>query len=224
MGKRVSHSFLDPMLTMPLKRMYGALQIPRAIPPEGIVGFGHLLAIVAAFGFAFSTQYWWAAIIAGLGVAGNHVADVLDGTHARATGQCRNGGELLDHFVDPLSFSYYLIGLAISCDQIALGTIGVVIIYATAVLTSIKAKLIGEFELARFGPTEFKTLLVIYAVVLGALGLTTRTNVSVMAYYCLSALLVIGVVQLVVNLYIAVVDVNAKGGKPDTTEWQLDDE
>ncbi len=54
-------------------------------PPEGIVFVGHLCAVVGAIGFACATQWWWGGVLGALGVALNHTADVLDGTHARAT-------------------------------------------------------------------------------------------------------------------------------------------
>ena len=45
MGKRVSHSVLDPWISPPLKGLYRRLPIPSALPPEAIVGLGHLLAV-----------------------------------------------------------------------------------------------------------------------------------------------------------------------------------
>ena len=221
MGKRVSHSVLDPWLTLPIKKCYPLLPIPRALPPECIVLLGHLLAIAAAFGFAFSTEYWWGGLLIALGVAGNHIADVLDGTHARATNQCRNGGELLDHFVDPLSFSYYIVGLGVSCNRLDLGVAGVICIYATSVLTNIKAKMIGEFTLASFGPTEFKTMLVLYGICLIPIspGIATTVEVTDVAFWFLATLLAVGIIQLIAGLIFAVRDVNAHGAEPDTTEW-----
>ena len=222
MSKRISHSVLDPYLAVPVKRLYRWLPIPRAFPPEGIVITGHVLAITAAIGFAYSTKFWWGGILIALGVAGNHISDCIDGTHARSTNQCRNGGELLDHFLDPLSFSYWVVGMAVSIHRLDLGLAGVITLYATAVLTSIKAKLIGEFTLASFGPTEFKTLLVIYGLLLTVLkknlvpGLDTQTA----ALWWLVFLLGIGIVQLLVNLATAVRDVNRYGEPPDTNEWE----
>ena len=221
MSKRISHSVLDPWLTIPLKKLYRWLPIPRWFPPEGIVIAGHLFAITAAIGFAYSTTYWWGGLLVALGVAGNHISDCLDGTHARSTDQCRNGGELLDHFFDPLSFAYWIVGMAVSIDRLDLGLAGVICLYATAVLTSIKAKLIGEFTLNSFGPTEFKTLLVLYGLFLAA-GLKQLINVDVnlVAYWWFVALLGIGVLQLVIGLIFAVREVNAHGTAPDTTEWE----
>lgn len=220
-SQRISHSVLDPWLTLPLKSLYRWLPIPARFPPEGIVVAGHCLAVVAACGFAWSADRWWGGLVAAFGVAGNHIADCLDGTHARATNQCRNGGELLDHFFDPLSFSYWLAGIAVSCGRLDWGLAAVIGLYATAVLTNIKAKMIGEFTLARFGPTEFKTLLVVFAGLLsvthaaGSFPWEPRTIVFVF----LAGLVVFGVIQLAVQLIAAVRDVNRRGAAPDTDEW-----
>jgi archaetidylinositol phosphate synthase len=151
-SNRVSHSLLDPWLTGPLKRLYPRLSLPRSLPPEAIIGCGHAAAAAGALGFALACQHPWAGLAGAAGVALNHTCDVLDGTHARSTGQCRNGGELLDHFVDPLSFSYWAAGLAYAAQGYSswapwLGVVGVIAIYAMAVLTSIRAKMIGEFTL-----------------------------------------------------------------------------
>ncbi len=223
MTKRISHSLLDPVLTIPLKGLYRWLPIPRAFPPEGIVVAGHLLAVAAAFGFAYATTVWWGGVLLACGVAANHIADCLDGTHARATGQCRNGGELLDHFFDPLSFSYWLVGMAVSIQRLEWGLAAVIVLYATAVLTNIKAKMIGEFTLARFGPTEFKTLLVLYGVLLALITGQVITAVAArdVAYWFFAVLLGIGILQLAVNLLLAVRDVNARGAAPDTSEWDF---
>ena len=214
MSKRISHSLLDPFIGPPIKRLYPRLHIPRWFPPEGIIPVGHLSAIGGAVGFAFSTDARWGGVLAAAGVAGNHVADCLDGTHARSTGQCRNGGELLDHFTDPLSFAYWLVGMYVSIQRLDLALAAVIILFATAVLTNIKSKMIGEFTLATFGPTEFKSLLVLY-------GLAQAFTVSSqLAFWFLIALLVVGAVQLLTNLIGAVRQVNAHGAAPDTSEWE----
>jgi len=88
MSRRVSHSLLAPII-------------------------GHLSAIAGAVGFAFSTEAWWGGVVGCLGVIGNHTADCLDGTHTRSTGQCRNGGKLLDHVTDPL-----MVGVAMLIHQL----------------------------------------------------------------------------------------------------------
>src|SRR5262245_11454296 len=122
--RRVSHSYLDPVIGPRVKAIYPYLRIPPWFPPEGIIAVGHALAILGAVGFAYSTEYWWGGLLITLGALGNHFADCIDGTHARATGQCRNGGELLDHFTDPLSFSYWIVGWSISCAAWPLGVAG----------------------------------------------------------------------------------------------------
>lgn len=231
---RVSHSLLDPWLTGPVKLLYPRLPLPRSLPPEAIVGCGHAAAAAGALGFALAGQHCWAGLVGAAGVALNHVCDVLDGTHARATNQCRNGGELLDHFVDPLSFSYWAVGLAFAAQGYSawapwLGVAGVIAIYAMAVLTSIRAKMIGEFTLNRFGPTEFKTLLVLFGVLqdtLGSWGAANPVAASLLAAQCafwfVTALVIAGIVQLIVSLVKSIRDVNAAGAAPpDTTEWKL---
>ncbi len=232
MSQRVSHSLLDPWFTRPLKALYTRLPIPRSLPPEAIVGCGHAIAAAGAVGFALSSQFAWAGVLAAAGVALNHTCDVLDGTHARSTGQCRNGGELLDHFVDPLSFSYWAAGLAFSASVGGaphaawapwLGVAGVIVIYATAVLTSIRAKMIGEFTLNRFGPTEFKTLLVLLGLSQATLVCLDKTEAApLVAFWFVAALVAAGMVQLLVSLWQSVREVNVRGAAPaDTTEWQL---
>ena len=223
MTKRVSHSLLDPYLGPSIKRLYPILRIPRWYPPEGIIAVGHLLAIAAAFGFACSTRTWWGGLLAAAGVAGNHVADCLDGTHARSTGQCRNGGELLDHFTDPLSFAYWLVGIAVSIDRLEMGLAAVICLYATAVLTNIKAKMTGEFALGTFGSTEFKTLLVVYGLLLTAIvsGWIPDVHAEQIAVWFFVLLLIVGLVQLSVNLIRSVRDVNRHGAPPDTSDWEV---
>jgi len=226
MPKRISYSLLDPFLTQPIKSLYAWLRIPAWFPPEGIVLCGHLCAISGALGFACSTRWWWGGLLGALGVALNHIADVLDGTHARATGQCRNGGELLDHFVDPLSFSYWVAGLAYSADCLLLGIGGVIVIYATAVLTNIKAKMVGEFTLARFGPTEFKALLILLGIYLTATVMESppfQQSASGTVAGCLLAMFIAGLVQLKLSLWRTVREVNAKGQPADMTEWEIEE-
>ena len=79
--------------------------------------------------------------------------------------------------------------------------------------------MIDEFTLATFGPTEFKTLLVLFAAVLSALCLTRPELASQVALVGLGTLIVVGLVQLPVQLYRAVKEVNQSGSAPDTSEW-----
>ena len=223
MSRRVSHSLLDPFIAPLVPTLYRALPIPRRFPPEGLVILGHLIAIGGAVGFALSTRFWWGGLLAAIGVAGNHLCDMIDGTHARRTGQCRNGGELLDHFFDPLSFSFWMVGLGVAAARLDLSLAVVIAIYATAVMTSIRAKITGEFSLSRFGPTEFKSLLIILGIALAATSLADGATESVVIW-SLWALAVLGGLQLVVGLVQSVRDVNASSAPPDTSEWTRPDE
>lgn len=228
MPARISHSLLDPLIMPFVPGLYRSLRIPHRLPPEGIILIGHLLAVAGAVGLAFSTELWWAGLIAAAGILGNHLADMVDGTHARSTGQCRNGGELLDHFTDPLSFSYWMIGLGLSVAVstgrvylgLGLGIACVLCIYATAVLTNIKAKITGRFTLARFGPTEFKVLLAMYGVAMSIVGLSGGSGPDLATVF-LCALSSVGVIQLAVNLVQSVREVNGADAAPDDTQWVL---
>ncbi|MEZ5943269.1 MAG: CDP-alcohol phosphatidyltransferase family protein [Planctomycetaceae bacterium] len=216
---RVSHSLLDPYVTTPLKKHYSLLPIPKSFPPEGLIAVGHLMALLGGVGFAYSTTTWWGGLLAAVGVWGNHFADIFDGTHARATGQCRHGGELLDHFTDPLSFTYWIVGMSVAIDRIELGLIGVIVLYATALLTSIKAKITGKFELATFGPTEFKMMLVAWGIshsVMQYFYVDLLPTIAIVGY---SVLLIVGVIQLLSGLVLGVREVNACSVQVDQEEW-----
>ncbi len=223
MSARVSHSLLDPWIGPRLQAVYPRLHIPAWFPPEGIVLVGHLLAIFGGIGLAFSVTHWWGGVLGAVGILGNHLADCVDGTHARRTGQCRNGGELLDHFTDPLSFSYYLIGIGVACGRLDLAIVAIVLLFAIAVLTNIKAKLIGEFTLAKFGPTEFKTLLTLIGLVTALLHAVSVPQLTSLTFlqFAYSTLIIVGGVQLPLQLYRSVREVNEKGTAPDTSEWKL---
>ncbi len=222
MSKRVSHSLLDPYIGPPLAALYPHLHIPRWFPPEGLVAIGHLSAACGAIGLAMSTSYWWGGVLAAAGIVGNHLADCVDGKHARATGQCRNGGELLDHFTDPLSFTYWLVGLAVACGRLDVGLVAVIVLLAMAVLTNLRAKLTGQFTLAAFGPTEFKTLLVFFGLGLSAtvLSFATATTAATVCLIGLVTLTVVGLVLLPIQLVQSVREVNRCGAPADTSEWE----
>lgn len=219
MSARISHSILDPIVGPRLQSLYTHLHIPSWFPPEGIIAIGHAAAILGAIGFAFSTQTWWGGLLAAAGVIGNHTADCIDGTHARATGQCRNGGELLDHFTDPLSFAYWLVGIGLACGSLHLALIAVICLFALAVLTNIKAKLIGQFTLSRFGPTEFKTVLAILGLTLAVLAWLQPDLAQQTALITYGALILLGLIQLPIQLIQAVKEVNRSQVQADTSEW-----
>ncbi|MCA8959987.1 MAG: CDP-alcohol phosphatidyltransferase family protein [Planctomycetes bacterium] len=220
MSRRVSDSVLDPWIAPAVPHLYRALHLPRALPPEAIVIAGHIVALLGAVGFALSTSTRWGGFLAAAGVLGNHLCDMVDGTHARRTGQCRNGGELLDHFFDPLSFSAWMIGLGWACGRTELAIVGILFVYATAVLTNIRAKMTGEFRLSKVGPTEFKALLALFGTALGTLAFAAPDRAVFAATVGFTALCVAGAAQLVVGVVRSVRAVDRDGAKPDTSEWE----
>ena len=86
-----------------------------------------------------------------------------------------------------------------------------------------KAKIIGEFTLARFGPTEFKALLCLYGVAMAIVRCLDAQGKSsgVMATWFAGGLVALGVGQLIVNLVLAVRTVNRSSAPPDTSEWKM---
>lgn len=98
------------------------------------------------------------------------------------------------------------------------------VIYATSVLTNIRAKMTGEFTLARFGPTEFKTLLALFGLTQAALvggAAEDAMTPARAAWWFVAAMTAAGFVQLNLSLWRAVREVNAQGTTaPDTTEWE----
>ena len=158
MSKRVSHSLLDPFYSRLIPGIYGLLRIPRQFPPEGIVLAGHLLAAIGGLGFALAGKYTFAGLLVVLGVAGNHIADMVDGTHA----ETQASAEMVANFwiISLILFPFLLDDRDVRCRQDALrgDRVYSLCIYATAVLTNIRAKITGEFVLAKFGPTGVQDL------------------------------------------------------------------
>ena len=93
------------------------------------------------------------------------------------------------------------------------------VLFAIAVLTNIKAKLIGEFTLSRFGPTEFKTALTVFGITLAALTVFQTGIAQQTALIAYSGLILLGLIQLPIQLIRAVKEVNRSGVKADTSEW-----
>ena len=84
-----------------------------------------------------------------------------------------------------------------------------------------QSQMIGEFTLAQFGPTEFKTLLSIYGLALTVMLFSGSGAVAAetVARCFFGTLIVFGVVQLTVNLWLAIRQVNQHRVPPDTSEW-----
>jgi archaetidylinositol phosphate synthase len=98
----------------------------------------------------------------------------------------------------------------------------VICLFAIAVLTNIKAKLLGEFTLSHFGPTEFKSLLAIFGMVLSAVTFAQQGLAQHVALIGMTTLIGVGLIQLPIQLVRAVKEVNRSGGEPDTSEWITD--
>ena len=218
-ANRVSHSLLDPYLTTPFRKYYPALNLPKRLPPEAIVLMGHAAGIAAALCMAVTPTIPWLGILSALFVVAHHLCDVFDGQHARATGQCRNGGELLDHFLDPLSIAYLVLGWGFAVGHPLWALPGALIVMATAVLTNLKAKLGGTFELPALGPTEFKTFMTFLPLVAAA-GYTFAPTVIVPVLgYSLLSLTAAAALRLPFEIVSAVRSVNRSSQEADTTEW-----
>ena len=102
---------------------------------------------------------------------------------------------------------------------------GIIVIYATSVLTNIRAKLVGEFTLDRFGPTEFKTPLMTLAVAEAILVSSPegRDLAPPLAWWFMAIVTAAGGAQLAISIWSTVREVNAVGATPaDTTEWKLE--
>ena len=97
---------------------------------------------------------------------------------------------------------------------------GLIVMYATAVLTNIKAKMLGEFTLATFGPTEFKTGLVGLGMSLAMMHFLQPSYVENTVWVSLRISVIVGAGQLGKGLVSAVREVNQNGAPPDTSEWE----
>jgi len=198
----------------PGERVYRMLHIPRWLPPEAIVILGFLFSVAAAFGFSYAHLHPHAALLASLFVYGNMVSDYMDGRHARATGQCRNGGEILDHFFDPLSFAVIVIGIGASVNRLDLAIGSVLGIYGNAALVFQEAMIMTVLTLKKVGPNEARLLFMGYGVLVWWL----KSEAVTVNFLYVSAALSLG--QLVIELVRTVNRVNRDGPPPDNTPWQ----
>ena len=82
-----------------------------------------------------------------------------------------------------------------------------------------KKKIQDTFNLPRFGPTEFKTLLVALGTSLSIAMLWGVAASSRIALISLAAMIVVGAIYLPIQLYVAVREVNSSVHAPDTSEW-----
>ena len=216
-AKRISHSLLDPWVTTPLRSLYPSLRLPRRLPPEAIVMGGNAAAAGAAGCFAVALHSPIAAVVGGLLTLLYHAADVFDGQHARATNQCRNGGELLDHLCDPVSLSLLATAWAYAAGLPLLAIPAVLIVMTNGLLENLKAKLGADFEVGRFGPTEMKFAIATLMLLTAVLPLDAA---HLMLAWTFRASLAAGAIALPLQVVRAVRVVNASQHRPDVSEWE----
>jgi len=198
----------------PGERVYKALHIPKALPPECIVLLGFFFSAAAGIAFSQAENYVYAGLLGSLFVYGNLVSDYMDGRHARATGQCRNGGEILDHFFDPLSFAVIVIGIGSSVNRLDLSIALILGIYGNAALVFQEAMIMGVLTLKKIGPNEARLLFIGYGFLVWW---QQSASFGVIFLYFSSAL---SLGQLAFELIKTVNRVNREGPPPDNTPWQ----
>ena len=217
MPARVTHSLLDPYVTTPARAWYPRLRLPRRLPPEAIVLFGNASAAGAAACLAASPGRPWAGLLGAGLVLLYHFADVFDGQHARATGQCRNGGELLDHFCDPVSLSLLCAGWARAGGAFEWSAAAAILVMGKGLLENLKAKLGANFEVGRFGPTELKFA---FAGLLAATAAMPADTARAMLFWTFAAALAVAWLAFPLEIAAAVRAVNRSGHEADTSEWE----
>lgn len=164
--RKVSHSVIDILLNRRFRlkpRLYRILPIPRKLPPEALVGTGFAMAVTSGLAFSQSADGWWGAAAALFAVL-YWLCDLVDGEHARQTGQCRNGGELLDHFADPLAISIVAVGVGFSISSTWLGFVSALLVYANAYLVMLRTSITGVLIMPRMGTAEAVAAAVILGV------------------------------------------------------------
>lgn len=219
---KISHSRIDPFVFQLAQKLYRCLRIPPSFRPEIILFCGHILAICGAIAFWVARNNSSYGLLAAFFVLGYQFTDIIDGVHARATGQCRNSGELLDHFFDPLSFSYLIIGLSLYVDKIALMISGVICMFATATLINIRAQLTRQFIIPKFGATELRLSFVLAGLTISIFSLFVSNFITLVLVEGLSwAIFFIGLVQLVTQLIKSCIKVNNSGIQPNTSPWNI---
>jgi len=142
----------------------------------------------------------------------------MDGRHARTTGQCRNGGELLDHFFDPLSFSVIIIGFGVAVNQPYLALLTVLGIYCNVAIVFQEAMIMGTLTLKVIGPNEARVLYMFAGLVQSTVVYSGLPG-HVVPLGMLVVATLLSVVQTIVELYKTVEKVNKYGPEPDNDGW-----
>lgn len=219
---KITESFIDRHCRwiLPGDGVYKFLRIPAWIPPEAIVLLGFAFSCAAGYAFSIAPHNPTFALLAILAVYGNLLADHMDGRHARATGQCRNGGEILDHFFDPLSFSVITVGLAYGVNRLDLAIVTILGIYGNVSTVFQEAKMLQRLTLKTVGPAEARFLFMSFALSLYFIFTYQGEQQAVWfqtAFLYGTGVLTLG--QMVIELIRTVDRVNREGPPPDNRPW-----
>eukprot|EP00013_Stygamoeba_regulata_P018273 CAMPEP_0177678536 /NCGR_PEP_ID=MMETSP0447-20121125/29062_1 /TAXON_ID=0 /ORGANISM="Stygamoeba regulata, Strain BSH-02190019" /LENGTH=241 /DNA_ID=CAMNT_0019187547 /DNA_START=252 /DNA_END=977 /DNA_ORIENTATION=+ len=223
-GMKVSYSIVDLYFryVLPGERVYRALRIPKWVWPEAIVFTGFFFSCLAGLSFSCAVTSAWGGALAALFVYGNLIADHMDGRHARATNQCTNGGEILDHFFDPLSFSVITIGIAYAVGRLDLALLTVLGIYGNVSTVFQEAKITGTLALKTVGPAEARILFMTFGLVTSYLQHAYGQDYAasfVTSFLVFTGVLTLG--QMSVELFRTVRRVNREGPPPDCSPWKV---
>ena len=219
---KISHSRIDPFIFPIATKLYHSLRIPPSVRPELILLSGHVIALCGAIAFWAAQLIYWYGLLATFFVLAYQFTDILDGLHARSTSQCRNSGEFLDHFLDPLSFSYLLVGLSLYVNSLPLAVASVICMFATATLINVRAQITRQFTLPTFGATELRLSLAFIGVALSVLSSFSGPIIAkVVIEILLWVLLAVGLGQLIVQLIRTCRQIDALGIQPNTSPWEI---
>ena len=114
-----------------------------------------------------------------------------------------------------MAMSYWATGIAVSCHSLGWGIAGVVVIYSGAMLTALKARVIGHWTTPIVGNTEIRTLIVVYALAQALLASEP------FALWFLIVVIIGGRGLIVLGIGAAVREANASDVPPCDIQWQL---
>lgn len=142
-----------------------ASRMPRWVSSDMLTGIGTLGAFVIGLGYALSGKninFLW---LASFGFLLNWFGDSMDGTLARVRNQQRpRYGFFLDHNIDCINEAMMFIGAGLSPFlRLDLALVVFSVYLMLSIYVYISAHLKGEFKLTygKFGPTEFRLIVVI---------------------------------------------------------------
>ena len=96
----------------------------------------------------------------------------------------RNGGEVLDHFFDPLSFCVIIWGIGACCESYNMAIICVLGIYCNATILFQEAMIMKTLEMKAIGPNEARVLYMCLGAVLSYLTICLDDSEFIGEQYC----------------------------------------